>query len=91
MKKNSAAQVSIIFLWGLILIAITEWYYEYARYYLYVSIAVIIPIMIWNLIKQKKKDKINGTREFQSSIYRMLIMAVVLIIIFYITKQEHIG
>ncbi|MEG0849375.1 MAG: hypothetical protein RSD71_14165 [Flavobacterium sp.] len=91
MKEKIAAPVSIIFLWGLILIAITEWYYEYARYYLYVSIAVIIPIMIWNLIKQKKKDKINGTREFQSSIYRMLIMAVVLIIIFYITKQEHIG
>ncbi|UUW07534.1 hypothetical protein NLG42_15640 [Flavobacterium plurextorum] len=91
MKEKIAAPVSIIFLWGLILIAITEWYYEYARYYLYVSIAVISPIMIWNLIKQKKKDKINGTREFQSSIYRMLIMAVVLIIIFYITKQEHIG
>ncbi len=91
MKKNSAAQVSIIFLWGLILIAITEWYYEYVRYYLYASIAVIIPIMIWNLMKQKKKDKINGTREFQASIYRMLIMAIVLIIIFYITKQEHIG
>ncbi|OXB00679.1 hypothetical protein B0A81_20610 [Flavobacterium plurextorum] len=91
MKEKIAAPVSIIFLWGLILIAITEWYYEYVRYYLYVSIAVIIPIMIWNLIKQKKKDKISGTREFQSSIYRMLIMAVVLIIIFYITKQEHIG
>lgn len=91
MKKNSAAQVSIIFLWGLILIAITEWYYEYVRYYLYASIVVIIPIMIWNLMKQKKKDKINGTREFQASIYRMLIMAIVLIIIFYITKQEHIG
>lgn len=65
MKKNSAAQVSIIFLWGLILIAITEWYYEYVRYYLYASIAVIIPIMIWNLMKQKKRTKLMEQESFK--------------------------
>lgn len=46
--------------------------------------------MIINLIKQKKKDKMEGTKEFQSSIYRMLIMAVVLGIMYFITYQNHI-
>lgn len=75
---------------GSILLFINQYYYEYARYYLYISIIVIFPIMIWNLIKQWKKDKVEETKEFKPSIFRMLIMAVVMIVIFFITKQNHI-
>ena len=75
---------------GSILLFINQYYYEYVRYYLYISIIVIFPIMIWNLIKQWKKDKVEETKEFKPSIFRMLIMAVVMIVIFFITKQNHI-
>jgi hypothetical protein len=45
--------------------------------------------MISNLIKQRRDDQINGTTIFKSSIYRMLIMALILIVFFFITEQSH--
>jgi 4-hydroxybenzoate polyprenyltransferase len=90
MKKYSTPINIFILLWGFVLIVISELYSEYVRYYLYLSLIIMIPIMIWNLIKQKKNDKVEGTKEFQFSIYRMLFMAVVLVIMFYMTKQNHI-
>ncbi|WP_256365495.1 hypothetical protein [Flavobacterium sp. MEB061] len=42
------------------------------------------------MIKQRKEDKINNTKELQASIYRMLIMAVMLAVFFFITKQYYI-
>ncbi len=89
-KKILTPATIAIFLWGSILLLINQYYYEYVRYYLYISIIVIFPIMIWNLIKQWKKDKVEETKEFKPSIFRMLIMAVVMIVIFFITKQNHI-
>jgi len=89
-KKILTPATIAIFLWGAILLLINQYYYEYVRYYLYISIIVIFPIMIWNLIKQWKKDKVQETKEFRSSIFRMLIVAVVMIVIFFITKQNHI-
>ncbi|WDF65618.1 hypothetical protein [Flavobacterium sp. KACC 22763] len=89
-KKILTPATIAIFLWGTILLLINQYYYEYVRYYLYISILVIFPFMIWNLIKQWKKDKAEETKEFRSSIFRMLIMAVVMILIFYVTKQNHI-
>jgi 4-hydroxybenzoate polyprenyltransferase len=90
MKKYSTPINIAFFLWGLLLLAVSKLYPEYVRYYLYFSIIVIIPIMIVNLIKQRKEDKVNGTRTFQASIYRMLIMAVVLGLFFLITKQNYV-
>jgi len=46
--------------------------------------------MIIDLIKQRKKDKVEGTALFQASIYRMLIMAVVLGLFFFITQQNYV-
>ncbi len=89
-KKILTPATIAIFLWGSILLLINQYYYEYVRYYLYISIIVIFPIMIWNLIKQWKKDKVEETKEFKPSIFRMLIMVVVMIVIFFITKQNHI-
>ena len=90
MIKKYITPTSIIFLWGLILIAISLLYPEYTRYYLYLSVILIIPISTINLIKQRKEDKLNGTNEFRSSIYRMLFVAVVLLAFFLITKQDYI-
>ncbi len=89
-KKIVTPATIAIFLWGLILLLINEYYYEYVRYYLYISIIVIFPIMIWNLIKQWEKDKVEETNEFKTSIFRMLFMAVIMIVIFFITKQNDI-
>lgn len=89
-KKILTPATIAIFLCGAILLLINQYYYEYVRYYLYISIIVIFPIMIWYLIKQWKKDKVEETKEFKSSIFRMLIMTVVMIVIFFITKQNHI-
>ncbi|KAF2080848.1 hypothetical protein [Flavobacterium sharifuzzamanii] len=89
-KKILAPATIAIFFWGIGLLLINQYYYEYVRYYLYISILVIFPFMVWNLIKQWKKDKVEETNEFKTSIFRMLIMAVVMIVIFYVTKQNHI-
>ncbi|SMO49027.1 hypothetical protein SAMN06265220_1011195 [Flavobacterium nitrogenifigens] len=76
--------------WGIGLLIINEYYYEYLRFYLYVSILLIIPIALWNLVQKRKKDTVEETQEFKSSIYRMLFMAIVMIVIFFITRQNHI-
>jgi len=88
--KKYITPTSIIFLWGLILLAISKWYYEYTRYFLYLSIVVIMPIMIVNLIKQRKEDKRNNTNIFKNSILRMLFIAVVMGSLFFLTQQNHI-
>lgn len=90
MKKYITPINIAMFLWGLILITISEVYRDYTRYFLYLSIIIVIPLIIVNMIKQRKEDKINNTKEFQASIYRMLIMAVMLAVFFFITKQYYI-
>ena len=87
MIKKYITPVNIIFfLWGPILIVISEFYGEYVRYFLYLSIIAIIPIMVFNLIKQRKEDKFI----FRQSIYRMLSMAAVLVVFYFLTHQKHI-
>lgn len=92
MIKKYITPVNIIFfLWGPILIVISEFYREYVRYFLYLSIIAIIPMMVLNLIKQIREDKLNAaTVLFRQSIYRMLIMAVVLVVFYFLTHQKHI-
>ncbi|PXY39399.1 hypothetical protein DMB65_18110 [Flavobacterium cheongpyeongense] len=87
--RNSKEINIILLLWGLIFVVISAFFREYVRYYLYLSIIIIIPIMILNMIRQRREDKLNGTKIFQASIYRMLIMAAVLLVFFFITKQNH--
>jgi hypothetical protein len=90
MIKKYITPINVIIpLWGLLLVFISNEYSEYYRYYLYGSITIMIPFMISNLIKQRRDDQINGTTMFKSSIYRMLIMAVILIVFFFITEQSY--
>jgi Na+-translocating ferredoxin:NAD+ oxidoreductase RnfE subunit len=91
MIKQYITPINIIsFFWIAVLFSISQVYPHYYRYSLYISIIIIIPLMIVNLLKKRKEDKLNGTKIFQSSIYRMLIMAAVLLVFFFITKQNHI-
>lgn len=90
MKKLITPINIAIFFWGLMLIAISQLYPDYTRYYLYLSIAVIVPVTIVNLVKEKKEDKLNNTENFKFSIYRMFFMVVILCVFFFITKQNHI-
>ncbi|SFD89895.1 hypothetical protein [Flavobacterium phragmitis] len=90
MKKYITVVNIVFFLWGIVYILISEFFRDYVRGYLYLSIGVIIPFMIWDLIKKRKKDKIEGTKDLYNSINRMMIMAVVLVVFFVITKQNHL-
>lgn len=84
MKKIITPTSIIIFFWGLLLLVTSELYPDYTRYYLYLSIALIIPFMTANLVRQKREDKINGTVQLQSSMYSILISAVILGVLFFI-------
>lgn len=90
MKKKLTSINSVLILLVLLLIAISMFFPEYTRYFLYFSLIVMPPVMIVDLIKKKRQDKINVTTEFQLSIYRMLFMAVVLGSFFLITKVNYI-
>ncbi len=89
-KKYTTPLNIIFFLWGVILLAVSWFYPDYTRYYLYLSILIIIPVATAHLMKERRMDKINNTTDFKSSIFRMLILALVLVVIFFITKQNHL-
>ena len=88
MKKHKTPINIVLLLWFLIYILISNTYPDYTMYYFYLSLPIIILLVILDLAKQKKEDKLNDTKTFQSSIYRMLIMSVVLIVFFFLTKEN---
>ncbi|WPO77979.1 hypothetical protein [Flavobacterium sp. KACC 22761] len=91
MIKKIVTPVNVIFLfWGLVLLTFSESYPQYTRYYLYMSILVILPIIIFDMMKQRKQDKQNGTAKFQSAIFRMFIMAILLVIAYLVTRQNYL-
>jgi hypothetical protein len=58
MIKKYITPINLIsYLWTLLLVFISNQYSEYSRYYLYISIPIMIPFMISNLIKQRKDDQ----------------------------------
>ena len=86
--KKKIKSINIVFLLlGLLLIAISIFSPEYTRHFLYFAIIVMTPVIIVNMIKQRKEDKLKNTKTFEASIYRMLIMSVVLFAFFVITMQ----
>ncbi len=91
MIKKHITLVHITFFLGLLThLAISEVYgNEYARYFMYFLITIITPRVIFNLVKERREDKLNSTTLFQASIYKMLIMSVVLVIFFLLTKQNY--
>lgn len=62
---------------------------EYARYFMYVLILIMIPFIIFNLVKQRKEDKTNGTENFKLSIYNILIATVFMGILFFVINSNY--
>ncbi|MEZ0129278.1 hypothetical protein AB9T88_05650 [Flavobacterium sp. LBUM151] len=89
-KKNITKVAIVLFLWGMLFQAISWFYPDYKRYYLYLFMIVMIPYLIVNLIKERKEDKLNNTKVFQATIFGMLFIASILIVFFFITKQNYI-
>lgn len=90
MKKYITSTNIVFLLWGLVLLTLSWFFPEYVTGYLILSISIMIPLAIIKMIKMRREDKINGTTLFKEAIYRMLFMSAVLIMIFYITKQNHV-
>jgi hypothetical protein len=82
--KKNIASISIILIFVLSQV-IGLIYPEYYRYFMYLGLILVTPIVILGLIKQRKEDKLNGTQNFQSAISRMLIIAVILGVFYFIT------
>jgi uncharacterized membrane protein YfhO len=57
MKKYITLATIAVFFWGIGLLFVNEYYYEYLRYYLYLSIIVAVFLIIFDRIKQKKRKQ----------------------------------
>ncbi|TDX10364.1 hypothetical protein EDB96_2768 [Flavobacterium sp. S87F.05.LMB.W.Kidney.N] len=90
MKKYISPLNLIFLLWGILLLTISGFFRDYVRSYLYLSIAMVTLYIILDVSKQRKNDKAERIKKLSESVNRMMIMAVVLIIMFAITKQNHI-
>jgi len=73
----------IIILW-----TISLTFPEYSRYFLYLSILVLIPFIIIDLIKKRKEDKNDGTGNFKFSVYNILISVAILGILFFVISKN---
>jgi len=73
----------IIILW-----TISLTFPEYSRYFLYLSILVLIPFIIIDLIKKRKEDKNDGTENFKFSVYNILISVAILGILFFVISKN---
>ncbi len=90
MKKYISPLNLVFLLWGILLLTISGFFRDYVRSYLYLSIAMVTLYIILDVSKQRKNDKAERIKKLSESVNRMMIMAVVLIIMFAITKQNHI-
>lgn len=87
MLKKYVTTLNIVLVCALILAFIPR---EYRVYFLCFAALIVIPIGIFNLIKLRREDKLSGTNTLWTPIYSMGIVAVVLIVFFFLTKQNHI-
>jgi heme O synthase-like polyprenyltransferase len=88
MMKEYITTKNIGIFFILLLLGISLVFPEYNRYFTYTAIVIMIPLVVVELIKKRKEDKLNSTKIFQTSIYSMLVVAVILVVFFFITKQD---
>lgn len=62
---------------------------EYSRYFMYFSIIIMIPVIIYDLIKKRKEDNRNGTQFFKFSIYNILISILIMGFLFFLISQNY--
>lgn len=68
--------------------AISLFFPAYTRYFTYIAIIILVPVIILDLIKKRKEDKVEDTESFKISIYNILISAVILGVLFFIINQK---
>ena len=90
MLKKYATSLNIVLVCVLIFSSIPQEYEEYKKYLLYVSVLIVIPIGILKLIKLRMENQLYETKTFWPPIYRMGVVAVVLVVFFFLTKQNYI-
>lgn len=66
-------------------IFISSVYPDYTIQFTYLYFPLLAAFVIYDLIKKKKEDKINGTSQFKDSILRMLIIAGILLLFYFFT------
>jgi len=87
-KKQITPAIITIFIWGIGLLLVNEYYYEYIRYYQYIFIPIMISFMIFNLVKQRRDDKADGTQSFKFSIYNILVTLFIMGVLFFLIKSN---
>lgn len=88
-KKYLTLTNIISFFWIAVLFLISQFYPDYKRYSLYVSIIIMIPFIIVNLVKKRREDKTNGTENFKLSIYNIVIAMVFVGILFFLINSNY--
>lgn len=66
----------------------TIFYPAHTRIFSYISIVIMIPLLIFELIKKRKEDKLEGTKHFQHSVYNILIAAAMIGVLFFLISQN---
>jgi len=90
MKKYFTPLSIIVILALLIHLVISQiWGREYARYYMYLLILIMIPFLILKLVKQRREDKVNGTQDFKLSLYNILMTVVIMGILFFLINSNY--
>ncbi|KUJ62337.1 hypothetical protein AR687_07700 [Flavobacteriaceae bacterium CRH] len=91
MIKNYYTPFRIILILGFLFhIAVSQiWGREYARYYMYLLILIMIPFLIFELVKQRREDKATGTQNFKLSMYSILITVVIVGILFFLINSNY--
>ena len=56
-KKILTPATIAIFFWGIGLLTINQYFYEYLRTYLYISIIVAIGCIVFDKIKENREEK----------------------------------
>jgi len=56
-KKIFTPATIAIFFWGIGLLIINEYYYEYLRSYLYLSIIIALGCVVYDKIEKNKEEK----------------------------------
>jgi hypothetical protein len=74
---------SIIPIVAIIYVLLIHFKFEYADYYFYISLTILIPILILRLIKLRKDDSQNGTNTFLTPVINMLLLSIILLIAFF--------
>lgn len=62
---------------------------EYIRYSYYGVIVIMVPFIIFDLIRKRKEDKIDGTEYFKISVYNIFIAAAMMVVLFFLINSNY--